>query len=249
MKMRTNIRSNSTVARGERFALWARNNAKVGFAVAAIGILPNLAQAQIVPGWTFDITNGNGAGAGGNRVFNLNALLNAGQPFTVGSILNGLSVSVNAGVTNTSTGSSLGDSLFYIGSVGPVYFVGNNPVPNFTPNGAFLNDPGILEGGMDNFLLGTLNASAWLNTLNPGGNAPVVFTGSFRHTLSADIEDTGFNTVASLPDITPGDPSGPTVQFEATIRAAGAVVPEPGSLALLTALGAVGSVFAARRRK
>ena len=246
LKMRMNQHTIGKARGGNGFTRRTRGGLLLALCVVGAGFVPNTARAQ---SWTFDITNGNGSGTDGSRIFNLNALLNAGQPFTAGSIMNGLTVTVNAAVTNTGTGSNPGESLFYIGSVGPVFYAGNNPVSNFTLNGAFLNDPGLFPGATDSFSLGSFDASAWLNTLNPGGNAPVVFTGSFLYTLSADIEDLGGNTVANLPDITPGAPTGPTVQFEATISAPITNTPEPGSIALLFALGTAGAVFVKRRRK
>lgn len=208
------------------------------------------ARAQ-VGSWAFDITNGNGPGGSGNRTFNLNTLFNGGSAFKSGSIATGLNVNVNAQVNNPSSNSAIAGAsvLAYLGNAGPTYFQGNDPTPYFTKNDSFLLNNllnGLAIGTTDNFSLGSLDATAWLATLTPGGSSPVTFTGSFTYTLQAELEDNAGNAVAGLPDITPGSPEY-SVEFVASVQRQNIAVPEPGSLSILFAFS-IGGCYLARRR-
>ena len=211
------------------------------------------AQAQTL--WTFDITNGNGSGADGSRVFDLNALLNGGQPFQQGKIAGGLTAAINADTSNLVP---IGPpaALFYTGASGPVFFSGSDPTPFFhivdaNSNGVadFLDHnavSGLTYNAVDNFTLGAFDATSWLKTLTPSGTSPVTFTGSFRYTLQAAIQGSGvsINLPARTPGVTSGSGNGPSVLFSATITA----VPESGSVALFAALCLTGAGFLRRRR-
>lgn len=233
------------------------NIAQRTLVAAGVGLalfLPTLAQAQqIVPIWRFQMLDG---GAGSSVINTGGPVINLGS-FTDGSLPSGMMLDIWGRVFNDlDTGgnpptidNNLSISTFGVGSsaVPP----DGDGQPFFAANGggfpSFLLDQ-VAPQDFEDIFLGTFDESAFLASLPVDGIAHSV-TLDFEvgaNTVDANGSDTGNPFDPNYPTLIPGAPSFTITGLVNPSQVGG--VPEPGTVALLAALGLSGVGLLRRRR-